>query len=99
MVTKYNESLRDGSVSQQAYKIELQPKNKPTRTFIGFLEDVTWDFTPQQCLYVGNAQGGPINEAADGEPNDSLIEGDYTQYIMDSSYDVGFTYQHFNSQC
>lgn len=100
IVTKYNRTLRDGTINDQTYQVQLKPKNKPTRTFVGFLESTTWDFTNQQCLYAGNAQGGSIYETAEGEPNDPLLEGDFTQYKMDSAFDVEFDYNHYDSsQC
>ena len=56
------------------------------------MEPVTWDSADQQCIFAGNSQGGPIYEAADGEPNDSLLQGSYTDYITDSAFDYTFAF-------
>ncbi|XP_019849165.1 PREDICTED: uncharacterized protein LOC100640611 [Amphimedon queenslandica] len=96
-VTKYNGTLRDGTVSPNAYRIDVKPRNKPQRSFVGFLEPVTWDFTPQRCLYAGNSQGGAINEVIEDDLNHSLLEGDYRDYQMESSFDTEFRYGHFES--
>ena len=90
-VRKYTEPLRDGSISENAYLIELMPRNKPKRRFIGFLYPRTWNFDNFPCIYAGNAQGGPIYEAADGEPNDSLIEGSIGDYVQSD-----FAYSQFD---
>ena len=95
-VTKYDTPLRDGTVSSNAYRVDLKPSNRPTQSFIGFLEQVTWDFADQQCIFAGNSQGGPIYEAADGEPNDSLLQGSYTDYKTDSAFDYTFPYGQFD---
>ena len=98
-VTQYNGTLRDGSTVDNSYRINIKPRNKPVRSFVGFLEPVTFDFTRQQCLYAGNSQGGPINEVIEEGLNDSLLEGDYTEYQMDSSFDTEYVYGHFESSC
>ncbi len=92
-VTKYTQPLRDGTVDDNAYLVELMPVNKPKRSFIGFLYPRTWNFEEFPCIYAGNAQGGPIYEAADGEPNDSLIEGSIHDYIQSN-----FIYNQFNNE-
>ena len=56
------------------------------------MEPLTWNFERFPCLYVGNSQGGPIYEAADGEPNDSLIEGDIDDYRTSQFAFNKFTY-------
>ena len=87
--------MRDGSVADNTYLVELMPKNKPKRSFVGFLYDRTWNFEEFPCIYAGNSQGGPIYEVADGEPNDSLIEGTIEDYSI-----TNFVYDHFDdSRC
>lgn len=87
-VTKYTQELRDGTTSDRAYLVELMPRNKPKRSFIGFLYERTWNFKEFPCIYAGNAQGGAIYEAADGEPNDSVIEGTIQDYLQnDNKFD------------
>ena len=47
-------------------------------------------------MYVGNSQGGPYNELQDPSlPEDTIIEGTYRQYRVDSLYDSEWTYGRF----
>ena len=46
------------------------------------------------CLYAGNRQGGTIQEVED--PNDSVIEGIYTDYIMNDEFTTDFKFSHFD---
>lgn len=43
-----------------------------------------WQDVENTCIYVGNGQGGPIYEVA--SPNDGVIEGNYKEYIVESSF-------------
>ena len=59
---------------------------------------MSWEFEAKQCLYVGNNQGGPIAEVVD--PNDSVIEGVYKDYIIADSFGTDFKYAVFkNDTC
>jgi len=59
---------------------------------------VTWEFEKHPCIYVGNSQAGPIQEV--DAPNDSVIEGEYTDYEVDSMFATDFIYSHFEtSRC
>ena len=70
------------------------PKSEP-RHFTGLRYPMSWEFESKECLYVGNKQGGPISEVDD--PNDSVIEGDYQDYITADSFETDFKYTVFNS--
>ena len=83
-ITVTNPSTLDDEVSQ-------------SRSFLGRRLPRTWDNTPQTCFFVGDSQGGPRYE--DGEEYDSVIQGDYTEYIVDSLFTTEFEYARFNSQC
>ena len=64
------------------------------RSFVGLKSDVTFEFENRPCYYVGNTQAGPLAEV--DEPNDSVIEGIYTEYEVISLFSPGFMYSHFN---
>lgn len=50
------------------------------------------------CLYGGDTQGGHIYEVE--SPNDSLIEGEYTDYIVSSIFAKDFKFNRFShTQC
>ena len=70
------------------------PLSKP-RSFTGFLYELSWEFESKQCLYVGNNQGGPIGEVID--PNDSVIEGSYEDYITTDAFETDFKYAVFEN--
>ena len=55
---------------------------------------MTWEFEERPCLYVGNSQAGPLGER-DVDPNDSVIEGSYMDYRVDSMFSSDFKFSHF----
>ena len=80
------------------YTVKVTPPDGDVREFVGHLYDVTWDFTPIPCVYAGNRNGGPVVEFDD--PNDSVIEGNYLQYQVNSLFSTQFTYKQFDeSRC
>ena len=46
------------------------------------------------CVYAGNRNGGPVFEFDD--PNNSVIEGNYTLYEVSNLFSTGFTYEQFD---
>ena len=69
----------------------------PYRSFLGDLFPRTWDNTREECLYVGNGQGGPSAEFP--VFRDSVIEGRYTDYIVDSIFATDFAYDRIGGNC
>jgi hypothetical protein len=58
-----------------------------TRTFVASLQPRIWDRTAGYCLYAGNRQSGPTGDVDDDDsPNDSVIEGVYTDYIVSADF-------------
>ena len=95
-VVRYNQSI-DGTVRSDTYTITVNYPGQ-TRQFVGFLYPLTWEFDERQCLYVGNGQGGPIDEVDD--PNDPVLHGEYTEYIVDDLFSTDFAFGHFEtSRC
>ena len=82
------------------YVVSVDPPD-PTSTprrFIAELHPSTWDRKRKDCLYVGSAQSGAINEV-DG-PNDHVIEGTYDNYEVSGLFDSDFQYNQFQEdQC
>ena len=76
------------------YTVTVTPPDGDVRSFVGHLYDVTWDFTPVPCVYAGNRNGGPVFEF--DNPNDSVIEGNYTLYEVSDLFSTGFTYEQFD---
>ena len=83
---------------EDRYVLSFSHGNSITRSFTGFLYNLSWEYKFQPCLYVGNKQGGAIYEVED--PNDSVIQGMYTEYIVDTLFQTSFMYGLFDeSQC
>ena len=58
-----------------------------TRTFVASLQPRVWDRTAGYCLYAGNRQSGPTGDIPENEsPNDSVIEGEYSDYIVSADF-------------
>ena len=98
-VTAYDGNFA-GSQRSDDYLIRVPYPRSQERSFVGILGDKTWEFEKRPCLYVGNSQGGPIDEVDKDGPNDSVIEGEYTQYEVAGLFSTLFTYGRFNeSSC
>ena len=69
---------------------------KPERQFVGIKSSVTWEFEERDCLYVGNSQAGPLGEIVD--PNDSVIEGTYDSYEVDSLFSPDYGFSRFDEE-
>ncbi len=66
------------------------------RQFLSTLDTPTWDIKRSgYCLYSGNSQGGSIAELV--TPNDPVIEGMYTDYVVDEAFGYDFLFSHFDS--
>ena len=80
------------------YEITVEyPGSKP-RSFIDVLHSRTWELDKQPCLYVGDSQVGPPNKVPN--LNNSVIEGDYTDYIITTLFSTDYKYSHFErTQC
>ena len=82
------------------YVVTVDPESSPARSFLGHFYYQKWDRTREPCLYVGNAQAGPSFEVPD--PNDSVIEGYYRDYILqgedENLFATGYTYSQFEEE-
>ena len=92
-MVRYSQPI-DGVVRSDTYFITVNYPGQ-ARQFVGFLYPLTWEFEENQCLFVGNGQGGPIDEV--DNPNDPVIYGEYTDYKVDSIFGTEFDYDHFQS--
>lgn len=82
--------------NESLFSVTVDPMDGgATRSFLGDLFPRTWDNTRENCLYVGNGQGGPGGEFA--ELPDSVIKGRYSDYAVDSLFDTDFEYDRINT--
>ena len=80
------------------YILTLSPPLSRPRQFIARLYSNTWDKRGRECFYAGSAQGGPLGELESPQLRDSVIEGRYTDYRVNTLFDTEFTYTQFNSR-
>ena len=73
--------------------IQVPVPSSAPRQFFGVLYGKTWQLEDRPCLYVGDSQGGPDTE--NGGPPDSVIEGEYTDYMTDEPFHVDFRFSRF----
>jgi len=86
------------SVSDRARIVTVTPADGDSRSFIAERFPRTWDNRRTQCLYAGSAQGGRFSEYSDPSlPSDSVIEGTFRSYQVDSLFDSEFIYREFES--
>ena len=99
-IIPYNGTLRDGSSGSNHYIVSTKGRSQ-SRTFTGLLHHYSWEHVEEYCLYVGNRQGGPINEIV--KPNDWVIERNntFTNYkVSDAFSEENFEYRLFDeSKC
>lgn len=86
---EYNGVQRD-----DGYVITVHHPDSPPRSFVGLRAGVTFEFEKAVCYYVGNTQAGPLAEVSD--PNDSVIEGKYSDYKVESLFATDYVYSHFS---
>ena len=84
--------LFNGVERDDDYNITLHYSDYTHRSFVGLKMNVTWEFERRTCYYVGNIQGGPIGELED---SNSVIEGDYMNYKVDSLFETEFPFSQF----
>lgn len=89
------EDLPSDFAPEDIYVVTVKPESASARSFIGEFYHLKWDRSREPCLYVGNAQGGPSYDIE--EPNDSIIEGEYNDYIIenDDLFETTYTYVKF----
>ena len=90
--------LFENEMRNDDYVITVRYPGGTPRRFIGMLSDVTWEFEKRPCYFVGNGQGGKLSreEVAPPDPNDSVIEGHYSDYAVDFLFSTGYKYSRFN---
>ena len=79
-VVCYNEQIH-GDVHTDAYTMNHSKLSCQQRQFVGFLYSLNWELNENWCLYVGNRQGGPINEV--DNLNDPMLQGEYSEYKVE----------------
>ena len=82
-----------GEQRDDDYVITVRYLGTPPRSFVGIYHPVTWELEKRPCYFVGSGQAGPVAEVSD--PNDSVIEGVYSDYIVESLFTTSYTYSHF----
>lgn len=95
--TKFNGTgLDTGFDASRYYVVTVESASGgPSRSFLGEFYHLKWDKSREPCLYAGNAQGGPSYEVE--EPNDSVIEGRYREYIISNEdlFETRYMYSQF----
>jgi hypothetical protein len=63
------------------------------RSYVGMLAKYTWEIEEGPCLYVGDSQSFSIFEVE--EPNDGVIQGIYTDYVVSDGFEDNFKFNVF----
>ena len=95
--TEFSGDVPEGyNPDRQRYVVTVAPKSSPPRSFIGEFLHLLWDKTRRPCLYAGNAQGGPSQI---DDLSQSVIEGNYRDYLTDGVFETSYTYSQFDHFC
>ena len=88
----------NGENREDDFEVTVRYPGKEARMFVGLRSSVTWSWERKPCLYVGNTQAGPLAEVVD--PNDSVIEGTYNDYVVESIFSPILKFAHIdNNNC
>ena len=72
------------------------PSDLGSRSFISLHHPLTWDRREETCYYAGSKQAGATDYIP--APEDTIIEGGYTDYMVDHNFDTEFTFSVFSSE-
>ena len=81
---------------RKRYTVTVAPEMSSPRSFVGEFLNLLWDKTKSPCLYAGNAQGGPSEIDV---PSQSVIEGNYRDYMVSGIYETLYKYSQFDHIC
>lgn len=81
---------------RKRYTVTVAPESSLPRSFVGEFLHLLWDKTESPCLYAGNAQGGPSQIDTRSQ---SIIEGNYRNYIVDGIFETSYEYSKFDHFC
>ena len=81
--------------NKDQYKVMiLEHDGTIKRKFKGLLYPQTWSNLNKNCIYAGDSQGG----RSYGAPlNETVIEGNYLQYIVDGLFECNYTFGRFEA--
>ena len=84
-----------GGTREGAFNITT-PLELGSRSFIGLQYSLTWDRREETCYYAGSKQAGATNYIP--SPEETIIEGGYTDYMVDHNFDTDFRFSVFPSE-
>jgi hypothetical protein len=87
--------FNSGGTQEGAFQITT-PIELGSRSFICLQHLLTWDGREDTCYYAGSKQAGAMNYIP--APEDTIIEGDYTDYMVDHDFDADFTFSVFSGE-
>lgn len=82
-----------GQTADDTYVLNITTISQQ-RLYVGVLGRLTWEVEEGPCLYVGDSQSDSTYEFED--PNDSVIEGLYTDYIVSEGFGDDFKFGLFD---
>ena len=84
------EAIRDDLYILTVFPPNSEPRSFPAQSFIR-----TWSNKRYRCFYAGSSQGGSWGLLED--PDDSVIQGSYSNSRVDGIFDTEFEYLEFES--
>ena len=83
--------------TEDLYTVTLTTTGMGPRSFTGWLYSLTWERERQPCLYVGDAQGGPVYEVV--SPNDGVLASTYRDYQVEGAFsEENYSFRKFSEQ-
>lgn len=82
-------------INEDTYIEMYAPGHAKYRLIPAVFNDLVWDHSNDGCYYVGDSQGGPEKSR---DSIQSVIEGDYTQYVTNELFNTSFRYKRFDDK-
>ena len=82
---------------ESLYSVCVSHPQSSTRRFVAEYFTQKWDNSVSTCLYSGNIQGGRLLEVSDPDFNDPVIEGEYTDYVVEGLFQNSYKYSRFSA--
>ena len=84
----------NGINKNKFHVIEFLKHGNKTKQVPAILQAHAWGSDEHSCLYAGDSEGGHMYEVK--SPSDSLLDGNYKDYITSSLLSTDYKYSQFN---
>ena len=83
----------------ETFSVSINFPMLTSRSFIAWLRFPSFELDRRiYCLHAGDGHAGSIYEVPAGPKNGPVIEGAYTNYVVQGQFETGFLFSQFDSR-